>query len=41
MPDWLYNWNIARLDFWHEHPFAFWTLVVVLVTLSLLTTRRK
>lgn len=24
MPDWLYNWHLTVLTFWHDNPIAFW-----------------
>jgi len=27
MPDWLYNFHLVVLDFWHTYPAAFWVLI--------------
>ena len=43
MPDWLYNWHIAVLDFWHANPILFWGLVggVICIYLAATLVRRS
>jgi hypothetical protein len=36
MPDFLYNWSLIVLNFWHAHPFVWWAVVVLVFVFNIL-----
>lgn len=41
MPQWYYDFYLGWLDFWRDHPVAFWLTVAASIGVYMLTWRKR
>ena len=41
MPQFIYDWELWWLNYWHTHPLLFWAIVIVGSAGMIFTSRRQ